>query len=111
MKKRNRFWLALSLVLGASSSAFAGLLSCPGTLATTDREFTIDIAGTASCLATASGNLSGDNDAINALGYITLDKSNDDTTGLTPFNWLTITSSGTTNGTFSFVAPNGYTDF
>ena len=110
MTKPYNILLALALIAAAGTAA-AGPISCPGTAATTDREFTLNTSVTATCLATGVGNINGNDDDINDLGYITLDKSDDNISGLAPFNWLTITGSGTTSGTFSFVPPAGYDTF
>ena len=50
------------------SSAFAATVSCPDSVVTTDREFglTTDPVA-ASCLASGSGNINGNNDFINQL--------------------------------------------
>jgi hypothetical protein len=104
--------LTLLGVFTATAHAAAVSVSCPGTAATTDREFAVTTdPGTAGCLASGTGNINGNNDAINLLGYITLDKSDDATTGVFP---LALTGSPSLvsglSGTFSFSAP-GYTDF
>ena len=66
----------LTLVLGWSVSASAAPVNCPGTAATTDREFTLDTGVlTATCYQWGTGNLNGNGDFINGLGYVTLDKS------------------------------------
>jgi len=90
--------LTLVALLGLSASASATPVNCPGTVATTDREFTLDTTPTASCLAFGPGNINGNNDSINQMGYVTLDSdinSND------PDNNFFITGSGTTAGTFT----------
>jgi hypothetical protein len=92
--------VAATLVLGAANSAQAVVVFCPGTASTGDREFAIDTAVAASCLASGVGNLSGNGDAINDLGYTTLDKSDDNTSG-TLDGALTITGSGGLSGTFT----------
>ena len=55
--------LAAAVMFG--SSAFAATVSCPGTDATTDREFGLTTAVAASCLPSGSGNINGNGDAIN----------------------------------------------
>src|SRR5688500_13272450 len=111
----NKIGLAFVLAgtLGFGGSAFAGTVSCTG-----DRVFSISgtlvisgPGGTASCLTTGTGNISGNNDPINLLGYTTLDKSDDGATYAGTANELTITGSGTTAGTFTIVFPAGYTNF
>ena len=91
-----------------SSSVIAATVNCPGTvLNLTDREFQIDTSPASSCLATGSGNINGNGDAINLLGYTLLDKSDD------PGNLfegaLTITGVGGLTGTFSISGIVGYT--
>ncbi len=97
------------LILGWSASASATPVNCPGTAATTDREFTLDTAVAATCYQYGTGNLNGSGDAINALGFVTLDKSDDNTTG-THDGWLTITGQGTTSGTFT-ISPLAWTSY
>ncbi len=72
-------------------------------LSTGDREFSIDTVVAASCLTSGTGNLNGSGDGVNALGYTTLDKSDDNTTG-TLEGALTITGSGGLSGTFTISA-------
>jgi hypothetical protein len=95
--------LAATLVLAAAGSAQAVVVFCPGTASTADREFSIDTSVAASCLTFGTGNISGNGDAINDLGYTTLDKSDDGTTGTLP-TALSLTGSGTLSGTFSISA-------
>jgi hypothetical protein len=90
--------LTLALLLGASASASATPVNCPGTVATTDREFTLDTTPTASCLAYGPGNINGNNDLVNQMGYTTLDS---DTSDNELDSYLTITGMGTTGGTFT----------
>ena len=103
---------ALSLLLGAGVTNAAPVsVNCPGTASTADREFTITTdPGTAVCLAYAPGNLNGNGDAINALGYITLDKSDDLVSGALPQSLTATPPTSGLSGTFSFSAP-AYTDF
>jgi len=100
--------LALVL-LGWSGSASAATVNCPGTAATTDREFTLDTAVAATCYQYGTGNLGGNGDFINGLGWVTLDKSDDTTTG-NHDGWLTITGQGTTSGTFT-IDPTAWTTY
>lgn len=103
--------LATALLAAAGAQAAAVSVSCPGTAATTDREFTITTdPGTAVCFASAPGNLNGNGDAINQLGYITLDKSDDLTSGALPQSLTATPPTSGLSGTFSFNAP-GYTNF
>ena len=92
---------------GGSTVASAATVNCPGTVVVTDREFTLDTSPASTCLATGVGNISGSNDAINLLGYVTLDKSDDATTGLFPLA-MSIVGSGTTSGTFSISGIIGF---
>ena len=104
----------VTMLLGAGFSipAHAVAVMCPGTVATTDREFTLDTSTAAICLAYGPGNINGNNDVINQLGWITIDKDPDsDVPGIgTNPTALTITG-GPNNGTFSFTAPSGYDKF
>jgi len=98
---------------GVGFEAQAVAVQCPGTAQTNDREFTLDTSpGAFGCLAFGPGNINGNNDPINMLGWITLDKSDDGTSGLFP-NAITtpVPGDGTTNGSFSFTPPPGFTDF
>jgi hypothetical protein len=95
--------VAATLVLGAANSAQALVVFCPGTASTGDREFAIDTTVAATCLASGIGNINGNGDAVNGLGYTTLDKSDDNTSG-TLDGALTITGGGTLSGTFSISA-------
>jgi hypothetical protein len=86
-------------------------VSCPGTASTTDRAVTVTTnTGAAACLVFGTGNIDGNNDPINHLGYVTLDTSDDATTGALPGS-LTVTPlpSGR-SGSFSISAP-GYTNW
>jgi hypothetical protein len=107
-----RVTLAAASLLSASvANAVPVSVMCPGTPATTDREFTVTTdPGSAVCLASAPGNLNGNADAINALGYITLDKSDDLITGALPQSLTATPPTSGLSGTFSFSAP-GYTNF
>ncbi len=103
----------VAAALGGASvaSAAAVAVSCPGTPITTDREFTITTdPGTAACLATGVGNLNGNNDSINQLGYVLLDKSDDLISGALLQSLTATPPTSGLSGTFSFTAP-GYTDF
>jgi len=99
----------LTLLLGWSASASAATVNCPGTLVTTDREFTLDTAVASTCYQFGTGNLNGNGDVINGLGWVTLDKSDDTTTG-THDGWLSITGSGTNSGTFT-INPLAWTTY
>jgi hypothetical protein len=82
-----------------ASPVYATTVYCPGTAATTDREFAVDLVlatGTASCYASGTGNLPGTD--ADFTGWSFLDK---DTTAGGP---LSTTGGGTTSGTF-LIAP------
>lgn len=98
-------------LLMSSGLANAATVACPGTDGTGDREFQLDTATVATCLASGVGNINGNSDAINALGYITLDKSDNNSSDMLYPLALTIVGSGTLGGSFSFVAPSGYFNF
>ena len=101
MQKVSGLILAMTAVLSVAATANAAPVFCPGTTAiTTDREFSLDTTPSASCYASGTGNLTGNNDVINLDGYTTLDKSDDGTTGLFS-NAMTIVGSGGSFGTFS----------
>lgn len=103
---------AFSLFGAAVANAVPVSVMCPGSIITTDREFTITTdPGSAVCLASAPGNISGNNDAINQLGYITLDKTDDLTSGAVPQSLTATPPTSGLSGTFSFTAPAGYTNF
>lgn len=109
-----RFLTGLTFAIGlgvyAVSPAHAGQVFCPGTAATTDREFSLTTTVDATCLAYAAGNLNGNGDAVNGLGYETLDKTDDALVYLGTLNELTI-NGGPNSGTFSFTAPPGFGSF
>lgn len=100
-------------LLMSSGLANAATVNCPGTVAdNTDREFslTTDVAST--CLAYGPDNINGNNDVINALGYLTLDKSDDTTSGLLAPSTLTVITGSLVeglSGSFSISAP-GFID-
>ena len=104
---------ALGLSIGAVNSAHAIAVNCPGTAGTGDREFTLTTTVAATCLAYAAGNINGNNDPINSIppGYVTLDKTDDGAQYGGTLNEVTFTGSGNGPGTFSFVAPSGFTNF
>jgi hypothetical protein len=84
---------------------------CPGTPQITDREFSITTSAGATCIGSSSGNINGNGDAINALGYVTIDKSDNATVYVGADGELTLTGAGTLSGTFSFSPPAGYQKF
>jgi hypothetical protein len=95
------------MVAGATAQA----ATCPSVPSPGDRVFTLTTSPDSTCLAFGPGNLSGNNDAVNQLGYITLDKSDDTTSGVLE-GILTFTppTSGL-SGTFSFTPNPGYTNY
>ena len=92
------------------SSAYAATVSCPGTAVTTDREFGLTTAVAASCLASGSGNINGNNDFINQLGYVTIDKSDTTDAFVGVDGEITITG-GPNSGHFTLALPAGYKNF
>ncbi len=102
--------LTVCALLFPLHAADAASVNCPGTAATTDREFQLTTTVASVCLTSGAGNINGNNDAINALGYVTLDKSDDTISGVLN-GALTFTppTSGL-SGTFSINAP-GYSNF
>lgn len=104
--------LSFAALVAQAGTAAAGTISCPGTPSLVDREFTLTTAVTATCLATGNGNINGNNDAINALGYITLDKTDDNAMYGGTLNELSTTPlNAGLSGTFTFTAPVGYHRF
>lgn len=80
---------------------------CPGTTATTDREFGVEVTfanGTASCYDFGPGNIIGDNNDLAGWTFIEKDGL-DSTTGA-----LTLTGIGQTSGTFG-IDPIWWTQF
>ena len=88
-----------SALLLPSASADAAWVSCAGSAPTTDHEFKINTAG-ATCLpyGTGTANISGS--GVNALGWISLDKSDDSTSGALQ-GVLQITGQSATGGSFT----------
>lgn len=76
--------IALPLALGVAGAQANTVTSndpdCVGN--PVGRTFTVDATTVVKCLAKGTGNINGNGDAINLLGYLTLDKSDDNTTGL-----------------------------
>ena len=103
--------VAFAVVFG--SSAYAATVSCPGTLATTDREFGLTTAVAATCLTSGSGNINGNSDAINQLviaTFLTVDKSDTVDTFVGVDGEITITG-GPNSGHFTLALPAGYKNF
>jgi hypothetical protein len=92
------------------SSAYAVTVSCPGTDATTDREFGLDTAVAATCLTKGSGNINGNNDFINQLGYVSIDKTGNDDAFVGVDGEITITGDPN-SGHFTLALPAGYENF
>jgi hypothetical protein len=111
MKKKNLLFATIALLAAGAVNALPVAVNCPGTAGTGDREFTVTTdPGTVTCLLTGTGNINGNSDDINDLGYITLDKSDDLITGAFPGSLTATPPTSGLSGTFSFNAP-GYTDF
>ena len=98
--------LAMLAVLLPVNGASAATVNCPGTVSTSDREFSLTTDPGATCLASGPGNINGNNDVVNQMGYVTIDKSDDGV-----FGGLTFTppTSGL-SGTFAINAP-GFFNF
>ena len=98
------------------SSALAATVSCPGTAATTDREFGLTTAVAATCLSiSGSGNINGNGDAINNFSFdgatfLTVDKSDTDNTFVGVDGEITITGDPN-SGHFTLALPAGYKNF
>lgn len=96
----------------AIGKADAATVNCPGTLATTDREFSLTTTPGATCLLFGPGNISGSPQTDPFLkstvgaGFQLLDKTDDTVSGLFPnlFNNPTSLNSGL-SGAFSFNLP------
>lgn len=75
---------ALALTVGATAAHANTVTSndpdCVGN--PVGRTFSVTAVTVVKCLAKGTGNISGNGDIINQLGYVTLDKSDDSTTGL-----------------------------
>jgi len=100
--------VAFAVVFG--SSAYAATVSCPGTPGTTDREFGLTTSVAATCLAYAPGNINMNNDAINQLGYVNIDKSDTNDAFVGVDGEITITG-GPNSGHFTLALPAGYKNF
>lgn len=104
--------LAGFVAIGVSAIATGSALAatCPPSPSGSERVFTLISTPDSSCLAYGAGNLNGNSDAINALGYVTLDKSDDLTTGALPQSLTFTPPTSGLGGTFS-IAAAGYTSF
>ena len=93
------------------SSAFAATVSCPNSAVTTDREFGLTTDPVAAiCLASGSGNINGNNDFINQLGYVSIDKTGNDDAFVGVDGEITITGNSN-SGHFTLALPAGYQNF
>jgi hypothetical protein len=98
-------WFALPGVASAIP------VSCPGTPDTGDREFTLDTSPVSTCLDFGVGNINGNGDDINDLGFVTIDKTDDGTSGTNPSALTTSPLNMGLSGTFSFAPPAGFINF
>lgn len=96
--------LVAAAAMALAASANAGTVMCGG-----ERMFSLTSEPTASCFRTGTGNISGNGDAINDLGFTTIDKSDSADTG-TLDGALMITGQNSTSGTFT-INPIVYTMF
>ena len=113
---RLRIFSLIALVL-TGINAQAASISCPGTVSTSDREFSVNTTPSATCLASGTGNINGnamqDPFLMANSDYVLIDKSDGDgTDGLFPdsFDNPTSLTSGL-SGSFTFTPPPGYTNF
>src|SRR5262245_43638101 len=83
---------------GLSMRANAAVVFCPGTPQLTDREFSLTTSVAATCIGSNMGNLNGNGDAVNALGYVTIDKSDNATAYVGVDGELTFTGTGGLSG-------------
>lgn len=110
-----------AILAGGEVRAATVSVSCPGTAAATDREFTIATDPGSTCFASGTGNISGEDSGANpdplfALlatglgpGHILIDKSDDTTSGLFPNGALSGSPSliSGLSGDWSFLLPPG----
>jgi hypothetical protein len=103
---------AATLLMISSQLVNAASTTCPIVPAATDRVFSLDPNPPTTCLDWGSGNINGNNDAINQLGYITLDKT--DGQGFPAQGALSIIKDPGEDGKGSFTINSslliGYTD-
>ncbi len=111
---RKSAWLAgvsVVLALGASQSLANVVTSndpnCEG--GATARVFSVSAVTVSNCLLKGVGNINGNGDAINGLGWTTLDKSDDGTTGVLE-GALSITGGNDWRYLLSILA-SAYTDY
>jgi hypothetical protein len=89
---------------------FAQATTCPSMPSNNDRIFTLTTSPGATCLAYGTGNLNGNNDAVDLLGYVTLDKSDDSSSGLFDGSLTFTPPTSGLSGSFSIDAPD-YSNF
>lgn len=81
-----------------AGSAFAATVSCPGSVSTADREFTVTSEPATTCIASGRGNINGNTDAGNPSGldpflvafpdYLAIDKSDSTLVGIPGYTGL-----------------------
>ena len=110
---------AAAVLVMAAGGASAATVSCPGTAATTDREFSVTTAPGSTCFATGVGNINGNpnNDPLYPLlltafgaGHVLIDKSDDAKSGLKPNALVGPLVSGL-SGSWSFALPSAGAGF
>lgn len=115
---KNLATAAFLAVMAGGAQAALVTTYCPGTEATTDREFTLTIEGptAAGCVTSGAGNTDSGGNGINALNEAAillavspgslLDKT--DGASLVPGVVLSMTGMGTLSGLWNIVIPTGY---
>jgi hypothetical protein len=104
---------AFSGLVAVSQPASAGTTNCPGTAATTDREFQVTVAsGDPVCLATGTGNINGNTSGANPDPFLTANPTwmfvdKDDTNGVLDFGF-SYTGDETLIGTFTLTPEAGF---
>ncbi len=103
----------LGLLTLFGQAAIAGSVTCPESPTSSQRVFTLTLTDPANgtCLGYDAGNLNGNDDAINQLGYVTLDKSDDLDSGAASGSLTVNPPTSGLNGSFSFTPVTGYTDY
>lgn len=96
--------------------AHAATTMCPGTEATTDREFSLTTTPGSTCIGYGVGNINGNPGGANPdpifslglfpMGAVLLDKTDD---GPDPIGSVVLTTTGSTSGSFSIFVPTGFT--
>lgn len=97
--------LSLILLVGFAPYGFANAaeIFCPGTVQTTDREFSVEVTavdGGASCYASGTGNVNGDDSDF--AGWDFLDKN--DGNGASELEMFNLSGNGSTSGSLSLDA-------